>query len=90
MLWYKYLIVFAASFVWILGNTFQVRNAAQGRVLPVIMTSFMMGTITVFVQRNYMEDDLAAVCYVAGGCLGAGAGVALHKLIYKKKVETHE
>jgi hypothetical protein len=50
----------------------------------------MMGTITVFVQRSYMENDLAAVCYVAGGCLGAGAGVALHKIVYKKKAEAHE
>lgn len=89
MLWYKYLIIFVVSFVWILGNTFQVRNAAQGRVVPVILTSFMMGSITVFVQRNYMLDDLAAVCFIMGGCLGAGSGVALHKLIYKKK-EVHE
>jgi FtsH-binding integral membrane protein len=89
MPWYRYVFIFVVSFIWIFFNTFNARNAAQGRVYSAIGISLMMGMITVFVQRSYMQDDLAAVCFMTGGSLGAGSGIAVHKRLFKKKDVTH-
>ena len=80
-----YIIISIFAFLQVLLTTFQQRNVAQGKSAAVLLSSFLLGFFIVFVQRHYMDDDIAAACFIVFASFGAYAGVELHKKIYKKK-----
>jgi len=79
----KYIIISVVSFLQVLLVAFQQRNIAQGRTLVIFLTSLVIGTLLVFLQRNYIVDDISALCFIIFGSFGAVSGVWLHKKVFK-------
>jgi drug/metabolite transporter (DMT)-like permease len=82
-----YILISVFSYFQVLFVTFQQRNVSQGRTVSVFFSSIMLGVLLVFVQRSYVGgDNIAALCFVLFGALGASSGIVVHKKMFKGKI----
>ena len=79
----KYIIMSVVAYFQVLLVAFQQRNVSQGRIFSIFFTSLIIGTLLVFLQRNYIVDDISALCFIVFGSFGAVSGVWVHKKLFK-------